>query len=58
MYDYYSISLLLKNNGLSGIIRRSAHESYIPNWTNFNLDTELDGTIYKPDSLYVEAIKP
>ena len=57
MYDYYSISLLLNNYGLSGIIRRSAHESYIPKWTNFNLDTEPDGTIYKPDSLYVEAIK-
>jgi hypothetical protein len=35
-----------------------ADESYITNWTSFNLDTEPDGSIYKPDSLYMEAVKP
>ena len=57
MYDHYSLSVLLKNCGLEGITRRTAHESYIHNWTSFNLDTETDGAIYKPDSLYMEAIK-
>ena len=58
MYDRYSLSLLLKKCGLTNIVQRSATESYIPDWTSFNLDTELDGTVYKPDSLFMEAIKP
>lgn len=33
-------------------------KSYILDWASFNLDTEPDGTVYKPDSLYMEAIKP
>ncbi|MEA5503463.1 methyltransferase domain-containing protein [Halotia wernerae UHCC 0503] len=58
MYDHYSLSVLLKNYGLEGVIKRTAFESYISNWTSFNLDTEPDGSIYKPDSFYMEAIKP
>ena len=58
MYDRYSLSVLLKNCGFENIVRRTASESYIPNWDSFNLDTEPDGSIYKPDSLFVEAIKP
>lgn len=57
MYDRYSLALLLEKNGLKNIIQRTATESYIPDWTSFNLDTELDGTVYKPDSLFMEAIK-
>lgn len=57
MYDHYSLSVLLKNCGLESITKRSAHESYIHDWTSFNLDTEPDGSIYKPDSLYMEAQK-
>lgn len=58
MYDRYSLSMLLRQCGLESVVQRSAAESYIPNWASFNLDTELDGTVYKPDSLYIEAIKP
>lgn len=58
MYDRYSLALLLKECGFEQIVQRSATESYIPNWSSFNLDTEPDGSIYKPDSLYMEAIKP
>lgn len=57
MYDHYSLSILLKNCGLEKIIKRTAYESYISEWSSFNLDTESDGSIYKPDSLYMEAIK-
>jgi predicted SAM-dependent methyltransferase len=57
MYDRYSLRCLLKTCGFSEIIQRSASESYVPCWSSFNLDTELDGSIYKPDSLYMEAIK-
>ncbi|MDJ0744589.1 MAG: methyltransferase domain-containing protein [Xenococcaceae cyanobacterium MO_167.B27] len=58
MYDRYSLARLLEQCGLEKITQRTAYDSYIPNWTSFNLDTEPDGTIYKPDSLYMEAIKP
>ncbi|MFM6251285.1 MAG: class I SAM-dependent methyltransferase, partial [Dolichospermum sp.] len=58
MYDHYSLSVLLKNCGLEKISKRNADESYLNDWTSFNLDTELDGSIYKPDSLYMEAVKP
>lgn len=58
MYDRFSLALLLKECGFEQIVQRSATESYIPNWSSFNLDTEVDGSIYKPDSLYMEAIKP
>lgn len=58
MYDRYSLGLLLENCGLQNIVKRTATESYIPDWANFNLDTEPDGTVYRPDSLFMEAIKP
>lgn len=58
MYDHYSLSSLLKKCGLQEITKRTAQESYIPEWTSFNLDTESDGSVYKPDSLYMESIKP
>lgn len=58
MYDRYSLALKLEECGFEQIIQRSATESYIPHWNTYNLDTEPDGSIYKPDSLYIEAIKP
>lgn len=57
MYDRYSLALMLEQCGLKNIVQRSPTESYIPEWTSFNLDTEPDGTVYKPDSLFMEAIK-
>ena len=47
----------LNKIGLERVKQCSAKESYIPNWTSWNLDTEPDGSIYKPDSLYMEGIK-
>lgn len=32
------------------IVQSTAKESYIDNWTSFNLDTEPGGSTYKPDS--------
>ena len=58
MYDEYSLKRLLQLCGLEQILRRSATESYVDNWSRFHLDTEADSTIYKPDSLYMEALKP
>jgi SAM-dependent methyltransferase len=58
MYDRYSLSVLLNKIGLENVKQCSATDSYIPNWESWNLDTEPDGSIYKPDSLYMEGIKP
>lgn len=58
MYDRYSLRVLLESRGFEKIVQQSAYQSYIPNWIDFHLDTEPDHTIYKPDSLYMEAIKP
>lgn len=58
MYDRYSLTCLLQHCDFTQIQQRPAHESAIPNWSSFNLDTEPDGSVYKPDSLYMEATKP
>ena len=58
MYDRYSLARLLRDSGFRDPVRREANESLIPGWTKFNLDTEPDGTVYKPDSMYMEAVKP
>lgn len=57
MYDTYSLSKLLSHIGFTNITIRDAFTSYIPNWADVNLDTEPDGTVYKPETAYVEAIK-
>ncbi|MCI5222091.1 MAG: methyltransferase domain-containing protein [Candidatus Electrothrix sp. AR4] len=58
MYDRFSLHNLLDEFGFVDILQRHALQSYIPNWSAFHLDTEHDGRIYKPDSLYMEAVKP
>jgi SAM-dependent methyltransferase len=57
MYDRWSLRLLLQATGYEHIVQRSADVSYVPSWAAFNLDTEPDGTLYKPDSLFMEAKK-
>jgi predicted SAM-dependent methyltransferase len=57
MYDRYSLSVLLEKCGFEDIVQCQATESSIPNWVSFNLDTEPDGNVYKPDSLFMEGIK-
>jgi predicted SAM-dependent methyltransferase len=57
MYDRYSLVKILREAGFSHPQLLGPKESRIPNWTQYNLDTEPDGTIYKPYSLYAEALK-
>jgi hypothetical protein len=57
MYDSFSIGRLLSSVGFKNIIIRDACTSYLKNWQDYHLDTEPDGSIYKPDSNYIEAIK-
>ncbi|HMH44264.1 MAG TPA: methyltransferase domain-containing protein [Pyrinomonadaceae bacterium] len=58
MYDRYSLARLLMAAGFQRPRQQSPTESQIDNWSSFNLDTSPDGTIIKPDSLFMEATKP
>jgi SAM-dependent methyltransferase len=57
MYDSYSLARLLGEAGFFEARQCTATLSRIPNWTAYGLDSEPDGTTYKPDSLFMEAIK-
>ena len=57
LYDRFSLSRLLQQAGLIDIRSCTADESSIPDFATYNLDV-LHGKIRKPDSLFMEAIKP
>jgi SAM-dependent methyltransferase len=57
MYDRYSLPRTLQRAGFKNSQLLNPTASQIPNWVEFNLDTEPDGTVYKPHSLYAEALK-
>ena len=58
MYDSFSISEVLKAVGFSKIAVCNSIHSRIEDWGSFALDADLCGVTYKPDSLFVEAVKP
>lgn len=58
MYDRYSLGKLLQEAGFEDIKVCKADESQIPNFNRYLLDIEPDGSIRKPDSLFMEARKP
>jgi hypothetical protein len=58
MYDRYSLGRAMEQAGFRGPVVQMAHQSLISDWSRYYLDTESDGSIYKPDSLYMEAVKP
>jgi SAM-dependent methyltransferase len=57
MYDRYSLAQLLLKAGFQNPTIQRADQSQIPNWKSFNLDTMPNGTVIKPDSLFMEAVK-
>jgi len=57
MYDSYALTRLLQTTGFTDTAIFSATESQIPNWSTYCLDTEPNGVVYKPDSLYVEGVR-
>ena len=58
MYDRYSLARLMLWAGFRDPIQQSANQSLIADWPSFNLDTLADGTVIKPDSLFMEARRP
>ncbi|MBG3878610.1 methyltransferase domain-containing protein [Desulfovibrio oxamicus] len=57
MYDEVSLGLLLRQAGFADVTRRTATESAIPGFSSYALDTCNDGSTYKPESLFVEAVR-
>jgi predicted SAM-dependent methyltransferase len=57
MYDRFSLRRLLEQAGFIDIRVCRAEESRIPDFNSYNLDI-VDGKVRKPDSLFMEAIKP
>ncbi|MBI2240491.1 MAG: FkbM family methyltransferase [Magnetospirillum gryphiswaldense] len=58
MYDRLSLARLLAEAGFTGIVRRSADQSYAVGFSDYGLDTLADGAVRKPDSLFMEALRP
>jgi predicted SAM-dependent methyltransferase len=57
MYDRFSLKRLLKDLGFTEVKICNADESRISGFNRYNLDM-VEGQIRKPDSLFVEAVKP
>ena len=58
MYDRFSLKCLLEKAGFVAIKQCRADESSIPDFNSYLLDIEKDGSVRKPDSLFMEAVKP
>lgn len=57
MYDEFSLSRLLAQTGFRQIIRTTADQSQLSQWSSYHLDADADGRVYKADSLYLEGSK-
>ncbi len=57
MYDRINLKSKLINIGYKEVHVQNYNTSLIPNWTEYGLDVDEKGNQYKPESLYVEALK-
>ncbi len=58
MYDRFSLGRLLADTGFGETRVCGAAESAIPRFGDYRFDVGADGSIRKPDSLFMEARKP
>lgn len=58
MYDRWSLRLLLEQAGFTAPRACRADESAIPGFAGHLLDTDEQGRVRKPDSLFMEALRP
>lgn len=58
MYDRYSLGKLLIDCGFQDVRTCLADESAIKEFAKYHLETESDGSTYKPDSFFIEAVAP
>jgi len=57
MYDSNSLGRLLRNAGFQDVRERGADWSDIPRFNSYLLDINPDGSVRKPDSLFMEGRK-
>jgi predicted SAM-dependent methyltransferase len=57
MYDRFSLGILLEQSGFTQVKVCRADESQIPDFNKYGLDLK-EGKALKPDSLYMEAVRP
>ena len=55
MYDELSLSRLLRRCGFTNIQRMNAFTSSLDGFAQYSLDSNEDGSVYKPESLYLET---
>lgn len=58
MYDAVNLRALLEECGFRDVEVTGYDRSRICGWADYGLDVDPAGRQYKPDSLYVEAVKP
>lgn len=57
MYDRFNLAALLESCGFTNPCVRSFDHSGIDDWASLGLDMDESGNEYKPESLYMEAIR-
>ncbi len=58
MYDRFSLARILRSAGFAGCKLCAADESSIPDFNSYRLDVCENGSARKPDSIFMEAVKP
>lgn len=58
MYDQHSLGRLLRSRGFIEVRVCQAQEGGLPGWAEYQLDADLSGKTHKPDSLFMEGVKP
>ena len=58
MYDRFSAGQALREAGFEDVQVKESFTSGVPGWREFNLDTEPNGAVYLPFSLYIEGRRP
>lgn len=58
MYDEVSLAAMLRATGFDEVARQAADTSGIPKFASYGLDTDARGEVRKPDSLFMEALRP
>ena len=57
MYDRINLKAKAIRLGYKEVVVQTYDRSFIPNWADYGLDIDEHGGQYKPDSLYIEAVK-
>lgn len=58
MYDEYSLRQMLSAAGFAEGRRQEAGMSEITDWASYEIDADATGAPFKPDSFFMEAVKP